>query len=113
MRILDRAPVLLSVPLALLGVACAGESEEPKPDRTIATTVQIRPGGPAEEVEMPVFAAPVDPLRLPAEQVDLPASDLVLGVVAGGLPVAYPIRYLALSEVVDDRVGDLPVAPTW
>lgn len=106
-------PVLFGAPLVLLLLACAEPDREPQPDRTLTARVQSRPGGPREEVEMAVYAAPVAPQRLTAEAADLPSDDLVLGIVADGRAVAYPIRYLALSEVVDDQVGDLPVAPTW
>ncbi len=42
-----------------------------------------------------------------------PNDDLVLGVVVDGKAMAYPIRYLAMSEVLNDRVGDTPLAPSW
>jgi hypothetical protein len=105
--------VLASMIALLVPLMAIASQDEPKPDRTISTRVQMTLGGPREEVEMPVFTVPVNPLRLPASEVDLPDNDLVLGIVAGGKAVAYPVRYLALSEVVDDQIGDLPVAPTW
>ena len=44
---------------------------------------------------------------------ELHDDDLVLGVVHNELPIAFPIRYLALYEVIDHVHGDLPLAPTW
>ncbi len=105
--------VLASMIALLVPLMAIASQDEPKPERTISTRVQMTLGGPREEVEMPVFTVPVNPLRLPASEVDLPDNDLVLGIVAGGKAVAYPVRYLALSEVVDDQIGDLPIAPTW
>lgn len=102
------APLLATS--AWLAPACAAQDE---PDHTVRAEVQLRPGGPVEEVDVPVHRAPVDPLSVPAAESDLPAGDLVLGVVEDGRAMAWPIRYLALYEVVNDRVAELPVAPTW
>jgi hypothetical protein len=80
---------------------------------TIRARVQTHPGGPVVETDMPVHRVPTDLPSVPAAEAPLEDHDLVLGVVVDGTAKAYPIRYLALHEVVDDRVGDLPVAPTW
>jgi len=81
--------------------------------RTVRARVQSRPGGPVEDVEMTVHPVPVEPETVPAGDVDLDDDELVVGVVADGVPVAYPVRYLALSEVVNDRVGEASITPTW
>lgn len=112
MKISQRS-TLLALPVILLlapGVWAVGEEKEP---RTVRATVQLRPGGPVEEVDMPVHESPVDPRAVPADEADLAPDDLVLGVVEDGCAMAWPIRYLALYEVVNDRVAELPVAPTW
>ncbi len=70
-------------------------------------------GGHPREVEMPVHRAPVNPESLPAREADLKEREIVLGVVQDGQPMAYPIRYLALFEVLNDRVGQVSLAPTW
>ncbi len=75
--------------------------------------MQARPGGLVEEMEMPVSEAPVDLPSVSADKARLKDNDLVLGVVVEGQAMAYPVRYLALYEVVDSRVGQTPVAPTW
>jgi len=62
---------------------------------------------------MPIQRVPVDPDSVAAEDSPLDDDDLVLGVVLDGRAMAYPIRYLALHEVIDDQVGDTPLASTW
>jgi len=41
------------------------------------------------------------------------ADELVVGVEINGEAVAYPLRYLNLVEVVNDEVGETPVAVSW
>jgi hypothetical protein len=41
------------------------------------------------------------------------ADEHVLGVALGGQARAYPLGYLSAHEVVNDRVGEVPVAVTW
>lgn len=103
-------PVLLMGALAHPLVA---QDEEPAPSKTVRAWVQPRPGAEPEQVEMPVYEVPVDPPSVAAREARLPADDLVIGVVADGVPMAWPVRFLALSEVVDDRVGEASLAPTW
>lgn len=106
--------------IALSWAGCSGSTEQPADQaqadsaaHTIKATVQMRPGGPVEDVEMGVHEAPVDPPRTAADRTDLGDEDLVVGVVVDGVPVAYPIRYLATTEVMNDRVGDTALSPTW
>ena len=40
-------------------------------------------------------------------------EDDVVGVERGGEARAYPIRYLNYHEIVNDRVGGVPIAATW
>ena len=93
---------------------CGGEGPlEEGPSKTVRATVQARPGGPVEEVEMGVHEAPLDLPLVSVADADLQDDDLVLGVVLDGQATAYPIRFLALSEVVNGTAGKTPVAPTW
>ncbi len=85
----------------------------PSPPESVKGRMQTHPGGPLGEVEVAVHAVPVDVPAVEATRATLNASDLVLGVVIDGQAMAYPIRYLAMHEIVDDRVGSTPVAPTW
>ncbi len=84
-----------------------------KPPKTVSGLMQARPGGPLEEVSVAVHEVPVNPPSVIAQDSKLQDDDLVLGIVVAGIPMAYPIRYISLYEVVDDRVGETPVAPTW
>lgn len=62
---------------------------------------------------MPIHAVPVDPPRVAATDVELDDAELVLGLVRGAQALAIPIRTLSAFEVVNTRLGDLPIAPTW
>lgn len=103
--------------LVLLGLSAplraeAGTDAEPAP-MTVRGTVQTFPSGPLEDAEVPVLLGP-DPLpAVAADEARLEDDDLVLGVVVGDVAKAYPIRQLGRFEVVDDRLGDRPVAVTW
>jgi len=90
-------------------VTAAQEARE----RAVSARVQPRPGAPAELMEMKVREVPVNPESIAASEAELTDGELVLGVVVDGLPMAYPIRYLAAVEVVNDVVGDTSLAPTW
>ncbi len=72
--------------------------------RTVRAHVQPRPGAPPEEIDMRVHESPVDPPSVAAAAADLADDELVLGLVVDGQPIAYPIRYLALYEVLNDVV---------
>jgi hypothetical protein len=50
---------------------------------------------------------------VPAEKADLDDQELVVGLVIGRKPRAYPVRLLSLHEVVNDQVGDHYFAVTW
>lgn len=75
--------------------------------------MQERPGGPEKDVEVAVHRVPVDLPTVSAAQANLKDDDLVLGVEIDGKPVAYPVRYIAMYEVLDDHVGSTPIAATW
>lgn len=95
--------------------AAAGDPAPPSEPgvRIIRARVQPRPGAEVAEVEMKVHPSPTDPASVPAGEATLDDDDLVLGVVIEGRAMAYPIRYLAMYEIVDDRVGETPLAPSW
>ncbi|MFQ5676277.1 MAG: DUF3179 domain-containing (seleno)protein [bacterium] len=89
------------------------EAGEKKPMKSVKGLMQTRPGGSREEVEVDVHEVPTDLPVVPAGEATLNENDLVLGVVQEGQAVAFPVRFLAMHEVVDSKVGKLPVAPTW
>ncbi len=99
--------------VAITGQRVTAAGPPPFKKRKVSAHVQLRPGGPAEEASMGVHEVPVDPAIVPASASDLADDELVLGVVRDGAAVAYPIRLLAMFEVVNSRVGKTPVAPTW
>lgn len=110
-----RAAGVAGVALAVgLAVVAMGMTATPAAaQETVEAEVQLRPGGPEREVRMEVLEVPVDPRSVPASEVDLEGDELVLGVVRDGEAVAYPIRFLAQYEVVNDRVGETAIAPSW
>lgn len=99
---------ILTCVLASAAAACAGSDSN-----TVRAEVQLRPGGPVETIEMAVREVPVDPPTVAAAEIELEDDELVIGVVVDGEAVAYPVRYLALSEVVNDRVAETAIAPSW
>lgn len=95
-------------------LAAAPEANPPKPEvRIIRARVQPRPGAEVEEVDMKVHPSPTELTSVGAGDAPLADEDLVLGVIIDGRAMAYPVRYLAMYEIVDDRVGETPVAPSW
>ncbi len=107
---MKRHAVLLGL---VLGIAAFGVLACGFEDTRVTGRMQMRPGGPTELVTVEVHEAPVDPPSVSAAEAELAVDELVLGVVVDGQPMAYPIRYLALTEVLDDRVGTSPLAPSW
>ncbi|NOY40590.1 MAG: DUF3179 domain-containing protein [Planctomycetes bacterium] len=71
---------------------------------------EILSGGPPKDgipaLTNPKFTAAVD-------AVDLGPEDRVIGLSAPDQAKAYPLRILNYHEIVNDRVGDLPVAVTY
>jgi hypothetical protein len=102
--------------VATIGAAAepgSSDGKDPEP-RTVKAIVQTRPGGPRVEAEVSVHESPVDlPTVATIEAERLGDDDVVLGVVVDGQAIAYPIRYLARYEVINDRVGETALAPTW
>ena len=43
----------------------------------------------------------------------LKKNDQVIGVVIDGKPRAYPLKIMSWHELVNDRVGDLPILVSW
>ncbi len=110
LALLVTVPALSGAPAVTAESSASARGEQ---SRTVRGRMQPRPGAPMGDVEVAVHQVPSDLPSVPAASADLRDSDLVLGVVVGGQPVAYPVRYLALFEVVNARVGDTPLAPTW
>ncbi len=102
------------IPIFILTIANAAPlAADDELSRSIQVRVQPRPGAPVEDVDMEVHASPTDLRTASADETTLGDDELVLGIVTGGRAMAYPIRYLAMYEIVNDRVGEAAVAPTW
>ncbi len=98
------------VAAALGALAPAAHADE---TRHIKVHAQPRPGAPAEDIDMRVHPVPTDLTIVHADSINLPDNDLVVGVLHAGVVVAYPIRFLAEHEIVDDVINGLAIAPSW
>lgn len=71
---------------------------------------EIMGGGPPKDG----IPAILDPRFIPAREATfLEDHDQIIGVVEGGVAKAYPLRILTWHEVVNDRLGEKPVAVTY
>ena len=70
---------------------------------------QILHGGPAKD-GIPAIDAPK---FLPPSGAPLAPGDRVLGLARNGAVKAYPVRILNWHEIVNDRLGDEPIAITY
>lgn len=71
---------------------------------------EIIGGGPPKDG----IPAILDPRFIPASEASfLEDQDLVIGVAEGQISKAYPLRILTWHEVVNDRLGEKPVAVTY
>ena len=61
------------------------------------------------------IAAVFDPTFIPvADETEVQGREPVIALeLDGALPRAYPVRYLLIHEIVNDRIGDVPVAVTY
>lgn len=66
-------------------------------------------GGPGRD-DIPALT---DPKKLPASQAPYPDRLRVLAIAMGSAAVAYPINILNWHEVVNDRLGDVPIVVSW
>jgi hypothetical protein len=107
-------------PLAPHGRRAAAQATEGDPGnalpfngfRVVPSAVpaeRIVRGGPPRDgipsIDRPRFVS--------AARSELARDDRVLGVAAGGLAKAYPIRILNWHEVVNDRLAEAPIALTY
>ena len=113
LAVLGPVPPAAAIPAKERAETPREEKTPPSPRKTVRGYMQSRPGGPMWDVEVEVHEVPDDLPSVPAETAPINDGDLVLGIVIDGRPMAYPIRFLAMFEVIDDRVGTTPVAPSW
>lgn len=84
---------------------------EPAFDFSVVTVPanEIHAGGPPKD-GIPAISAP---RLIPAAAARLRPDDRVVGIVAGSDARAYPINILNYHEIVNDRIGDTPIAVTY
>ncbi|QDV23377.1 DUF3179 domain-containing protein [Aureliella helgolandensis] len=71
---------------------------------------EIHSGGPPKD-GIPAIS---NPATMPREHADfLKANERVIGVAIEGRARAYPISILNQHEIVNDRLGDIPIAVTY
>jgi hypothetical protein len=92
----------------LLIAACGGPGEE---ERTVT-------GAEAYHGLLPYRArdaklALVEPSFVTADEAQLVAGVSVVGVSIDGAHRAYPLYVLKNHQVVNDRLGDVPIAASW
>ncbi len=73
-------------------------------------TDEILSGGPPKDGIPALF----DPKFVPAGEADfMEEQEAVLGLEAGGVSRAYPLRILSWHELVNDTLGGLPLLVSW
>lgn len=88
--------------------------EWPKTDfaqTSITNWVEIMSGGPPKD-GIPALSDPQF-FEAAQEQRIQPSEPVITVEIEGERPRAYPIRYLTWHEIVNDQIGDLPVAVTF
>ncbi len=80
---------------------------------TVRGVMQAMPGDELALIDAEVRPTPTNLSFLHAGEVKLKPLELVLGVETEEGSWAIPIRYLAIHEVVNSRLGGLPVTATW
>lgn len=111
----------LTLTLALLAVFVAvavrgWSSVRPHPGALAALLLPVLAsvGLKAVNVSELIFA-PADGARIApvADGADIADSDMVLGVSIAGAARAYPVRFLAFHHLINDRLGGVPILPTY
>ncbi len=95
---------VLGAGLGLLAVVVAA-SENVEPESV--------PPGVEQILERGKIPAVFDPQFVTADEAEIPDDAWVLGVVMGGEARAYSLNLLNHHEVVNDRVGEHPIAAVW
>jgi len=116
-----RAARVASLAVAAVLLSVSGAAAEPPEhwfadwsktdfDKRAIALDEIVDGGPPKDgirsIDAPVFI-PV------AEETAIPDTEPVIGLLLGGEARAYPLRYLMFHEIVNDVIGEVPVAVTF
>ncbi|MGI9436571.1 MAG: DUF3179 domain-containing (seleno)protein, partial [Geminicoccaceae bacterium] len=70
---------------------------------------EIKDGGPPKDGIPPID----EPVFVKLEESDLPDIEPVIGVIIDDTARAYPLRILIWHEIVNDVIGDTPIAVTF
>ena len=106
------------IALALLITAC-GAAPEPAPSTPDSGQGELTvTGAEAYHGLLPYRArdaklALVEPNLVEADEAHLVDGVSVVGVTANGVSRAYPLYVLKNHQVVNDRLGDVPLAASW
>jgi hypothetical protein len=108
-------PIVLWATLAIEALAAPGDwqREWPRTDfsRSLVDLAESKSGGPPKDgipsIDAPAFA-PVDEVAAA-----LPPTDPVMSVSIDDVASAYPLRILMWHEIVNDSMGDVPIAVTF
>jgi len=108
------AAALLLAPTAALADPNFWKNEWPQTDfskTSVDSWVEIMSGGPGKDG----IPALDDPDFVSADRITKidPREPVITVEMDGVTPRAYPIRYLTWHEIVNDRIGDVPVAVTF
>ena len=110
----------LSVAAVALGLGAAGAEpsfwrhEWPNTDFTLTNVEnwsEILSGGPPKD-GIPALSDP-DFIKATDEAKIGPREPVITVEIEGEAPRAYPVRYLTWHEIVNDKIGDVPVAVTF
>lgn len=108
----QRLPGLLVLTLACALVAAPVAAQRgpvltvPTPIDGTSVVVALPPDA-IRAIDAPTF------LRGEAAAWQMTADEAVLGLRLAGEARAYPLGYLSAHEIVNDRLGDVPIAVTW
>ncbi len=78
-----------------------------------ALSAEDLPPGVEQLIPRGAIAAVFEPEFVPAAEADISADAWILGVAIEGEARAYSLNLLNHHEVVNDRIGDLPIAAVW
>ena len=103
MRASTRAAAILLFCCGVLTPSVGVPAEEPSglPE----AFEQMIPRGRIASIDDPVFVS--------ATEAEVPDDAWVLGVEGRGAAKAYSLNLLNRHEIVNDRIGDLPIAAVW
>lgn len=119
----------LAFAVSWIGSGCAGSSspgtatsDKSKPRPAVAKKIELKTTQTVEDRfaesrfyrSEDKFLAADSPAVCPAEQATfVDDNDEVLGFIVGGKARAYPLHSLCYHHVVNDTIGDTPIAVTY